>query len=204
MMETPADLLTDTSLQYDDWAAIKAIQLSLNNAGFDCGPVDAVYGPKTERGIREYQKAKGLTENGVITEELVESLKKEGLLTGTILNHTNNDDYYTYLPYYEYSCGAEYLVGTRVAVSGKILQNTPADEEGYAGYLRLAFRDEKSDVIFVTYHDDAAGIDFGEWDEVTIYGRCVGYYTYESKKGEETEIPWITADNIEQYTVEQQ
>ena len=197
MMENPQDLMTDTSIEYHDWAAVKAIQMCLNDAGFDCGPVDCIYGPKTERGIREYQAAKGLTENGIITEELVESLKKEGLMSGTILNHTENDEYYTYLKYNELSYGSINLVGTRVAVTGKILQNAEAAEEGYAGYLRLAVRGENEDVLFVTYHDDVVGTDLSEGALITVYGRCVGYYSYESKTGEEVEIPWMMGDNIE-------
>ena len=197
MMENPQDLMTDTAIEYHDWAAVKAIQMCLNDAGFDCGPVDCIYGPKTERGIREYQAAKGLTENGIITEELVESLKKEGLMSGTILNHTENDEYYTYLKYNELSYGSINLVGTRVAVSGKILQNAEAAEEGYAGYLRLAVRGENEDVLFVTYHDDVVGTDLSEGALITVYGRCVGYYSYESKTGEEVEIPWMMGDNIE-------
>ena len=197
MMENPEDLLTDTEIEYHDWAAVKAIQISLNDAGFDCGPVDCIYGPKTERGIREYQAAKGLTENGIITEELVESLKKEGLLTASILNHTENDDYYTYLQYSDLSYGSINLVGTRVAVTGKILQNAKAAQEGYAGYLRLAVRGENEDVLFVTYHDDVVSADLEEGGQITVYGRCVGYYTYESKTGEEVEIPWMMGDHIE-------
>ena len=197
MMENPQDLMTDTSIEYHDWAAVKAIQMCLNDAGFDCGPVDCIYGPKTERGIREYQAARGLTENGIITEELVESLKKEGLMSGTILNHTENDEYYTYLKYNELSYGSINLVGTRVAVTGKILQNAEAAEEGYAGYLRLAVRGENEDVLFVTYHDDVVGTDLSEGALITVYGRCVGYYSYESKTGEEVEIPWMMGDNIE-------
>ena len=197
MMENPQDLMTDTAIEYHDWAAVKAIQMCLNDAGFDCGPVDCIYGPKTERGIREYQAAKGLTENGIITEELVESLKKEGLMSGTILNHTENDEYYTYLKYNELSYGSINLVGTRVAVTGKILQNAEAAEEGYAGYLRLAVRGENEDVLFVTYHDDVVGTDLSEGALITVYGRCVGYYSYESKTGEEVEIPWMMGDNIE-------
>ena len=196
MMENPADLMTDTSIEYHDWAAVKAIQISLNSAGFDCGPVDCIYGPKTERGIREYQKARGLTENGIITEELVKSLRQEGLLTGTILNHTQKDEYYTYLGYDQISYGSENLVGTRMAVSGKILQNTAA-EEGCAGYLRLAVRGENKDVLFVTYHDDVVTAELNEGTEITVYGRCVGYYDYQSKTDAAVSIPWMMADNIE-------
>ena len=137
MMENPQDLMTDTSIEYHDWAAVKAIQMCLNDAGFDCGPVDCIYGPKTERGIREYQAARGLTENGIITEELVESLKKEGLMSGTILNHTENDEYYTYLKYNELSYGSINLVGTRVAVTGKIFGGS--FDHGLRTVCRLLF-----------------------------------------------------------------
>ena len=84
-----------------------------------------------------------------------------------------------------------------MAVTGKILQNAVAEEEGYAGYLRLAVRGENKDVLFVTYHDDVVWADLGEGSEITVYGRCVGYYDYQSKTDAEVNIPWMMADNIE-------
>lgn len=44
----------------------KEIQTALKNAGFDPGPVDGKIGPKTRQAIKEFQRSKGLTPDGVV------------------------------------------------------------------------------------------------------------------------------------------
>ncbi len=44
---------------------VKDLQKNLKAAGYDPGPIDGIYGPKTESAVRKYQKAKGLTVDGV-------------------------------------------------------------------------------------------------------------------------------------------
>lgn len=44
----------------------KDIQTALKNAGFDPGPIDGKIGPKTRQAIREFQRSKGLTPDGVV------------------------------------------------------------------------------------------------------------------------------------------
>lgn len=46
--------------------AVKELQTLLNNAGFDCGEIDGDFGKKTLAAVREYQKANGLTLDGVV------------------------------------------------------------------------------------------------------------------------------------------
>ncbi len=54
-----------------------AVQHELTERGYDPGPVDGVYGPKTERAIRAFQAASGLPEDGMISQELLEALGYE-------------------------------------------------------------------------------------------------------------------------------
>jgi|GEM_PF-3344602 len=53
---------------------IMAIQRALAKEGFDPGPADGMMGPNTKRAVREYQQANGLTVDGVIGAETLESL----------------------------------------------------------------------------------------------------------------------------------
>ncbi len=48
------------------FVSAKDIQTALKNAGFDPGPIDGKIGPKTRQTIREFQRAKGLTPDGVV------------------------------------------------------------------------------------------------------------------------------------------
>lgn len=64
---------------YTDKETIKKVQETLNSEGFDCGTADGIAGQKTTDAISNYQKSKGITVNGKITEELLSLL---GLVNG--------------------------------------------------------------------------------------------------------------------------
>ena len=45
---------------------VKAIQRALADAGCKPGPIDGVFGTSTDAAVRRYQKAHGLTVDGVV------------------------------------------------------------------------------------------------------------------------------------------
>lgn len=53
---------------------VKELQTRLNAAGFNCGKVDGILGPKTDLAIRKYQKAKGLTVDGKAGKKTITAL----------------------------------------------------------------------------------------------------------------------------------
>lgn len=53
--------LTSPYAEGDD---VKDLQTRLNKLGFDCGEADGEFGPKTEKGVKAFQTANGLTANG--------------------------------------------------------------------------------------------------------------------------------------------
>jgi outer membrane murein-binding lipoprotein Lpp len=70
---------------YSKWASIlcktnvtgniiRDIQSALNAKKYKAGPVDGVYGAQTTRAVRKYQADKGLSGNGQLTLEVVDSL----------------------------------------------------------------------------------------------------------------------------------
>ena len=200
----PADGgIDDLSIEHMDWASVKAIQIALNSLGFNSGKVDCIYGPITGGAIHEYEVARGLTDNSIITDELVESLKKEHALDGSLFVHSDQDTYYSYLNYRQYELGAVNLVGTRVCVKGKVAQ-TGQGEDGSASFIRLAQDGDYRQCLMITFHDDAAAPNLKEGDSVTVYGRSNGYYTYRSMTEQETKLPWLSADLIEAGISEEQ
>lgn len=46
--------------------AVRLVQRHLNGLGFDCGPVDGVYGRKTAAGVKAYQRSVGLKADGIV------------------------------------------------------------------------------------------------------------------------------------------
>jgi peptidoglycan hydrolase-like protein with peptidoglycan-binding domain len=59
-----------------DQESIKEIQGCLRNAGFYDGKIDGVKGKQTRKAIREFQKANGLTPDGVVGKKTWEVLCK--------------------------------------------------------------------------------------------------------------------------------
>ncbi len=57
--------------------AIYALQVALSNQWIDLGDIDGVFGPKTQEGIKQYQKNLGLSETGKIDETLFSTLIKK-------------------------------------------------------------------------------------------------------------------------------
>lgn len=46
--------------------AVKTIQRLLNVLSYSCGTVDGIFGANTEKGVKAFQKASGLTQDGVV------------------------------------------------------------------------------------------------------------------------------------------
>ena len=59
-------------------SSVKDLQNKLKAAGFDPGPIDGIYGPKTAAAVRKYQKAKGLTVDGLAGPQTLGSLNGTG------------------------------------------------------------------------------------------------------------------------------
>lgn len=55
-------------------AQIRMVQLRLKAAGFDPGPSDGVMGPKTKAALKRYQDVRGVSGNGALDEQTLQSL----------------------------------------------------------------------------------------------------------------------------------
>lgn len=58
-------------------ASVRELQTLLRNQGFDPGPIDGDFGPKTEAAVKAFQRSKGLVQDGIV-----------GILTWTALGVT--------------------------------------------------------------------------------------------------------------------
>jgi peptidoglycan hydrolase-like protein with peptidoglycan-binding domain len=57
-------------------STVMDIQRGLKNLGYNPGPVDGVYGPRTREAIRQYQKDHGLMVDGQATPALMEHINQ--------------------------------------------------------------------------------------------------------------------------------
>ena len=63
-------------------SAISRVQAGLNRLGYEAGPTDGVFGPKTEAAIRGYQSDHELQVDGRPTEELARHIDLQLQLAG--------------------------------------------------------------------------------------------------------------------------
>jgi peptidoglycan hydrolase-like protein with peptidoglycan-binding domain len=62
-------------------AVIRQAQEKLNAKGYNAGPVDGVWGPKTRAALENFQKAKDITQTGVIDQKTMAALDINGQQT---------------------------------------------------------------------------------------------------------------------------
>ncbi|MCP3104051.1 peptidoglycan-binding protein [Myxococcus sp. K15C18031901] len=60
-------------------ATVTDLQKRLAAAGFNPGPVDGLFGPKTEKAVKAFQKAKGLAQDGIVGPKTWGALKAGGV-----------------------------------------------------------------------------------------------------------------------------
>lgn len=65
---------SSTSSEYKDSNTIQRVQQALNDKGYACGTADGIAGQKTKDAISAYESSVGITVNGIITDELLQSL----------------------------------------------------------------------------------------------------------------------------------
>lgn len=180
--------------EYQDATTIRIVQQALNEAGYNCGTPDGVAGGKTTEAITSYQTAKGITVNGLVTDELLQSLGVVEKVQEAVKAETSKGEYGSGYTYDQLARNPDTYMGQKVKISGKVLQ---AETSSTTCYARIAMNSSYDTVIFVTYDASLLGYRLLEDDKVTVYGTSYGVYSYEAVSGATITIPWINADIIE-------
>ncbi len=95
--------MKDDKLRYS--AGVKTMQGKLNTAGYNCGTPDGKFGSGTDTGVRNFQRAKGLTVDG-----------KAGKATLTTLDAAGSGSGSTY-------CSNSYLTTKQMTVNAQYILN---------------------------------------------------------------------------------
>ena len=193
-LELPENVANaDTELQYSDKATVQLVQQTLNAAGYNCGTPDGVAGANTTTAINNYETDHGLTVNGVITDQLLESLGIAEQIAEQARKEAAKAEYSPDYTYEQLARNPDTYVGSKVKFTGKVLQA----ETGDVCYMRLALNSNYDTIIFVTYMPDVISYRLLENDIVTIYGTANATYSYEAVSRATITIPWVMADMIE-------
>ena len=197
--ETEAQTEPSTEIvgtQYTDSATVQIVQQALNDAGFDCGNPDGKAGAKTQEALKAYQQSKGINVNGVITDELLESMGIADQVSEAAKLEASKAEYSSDYSYNTIARDAESYKDTKVKFRGKVLQEGSFGIDGM-NYIRFAVDSNYDTVLFVTYTTDQVSGRILEDDILTIYGTVVGDYSYETVMGATVTLPWVLTQIID-------
>lgn len=197
--ETEAQTEPSTEIvgtQYTDSATVQIVQQALNDAGFDCGNPDGKAGAKTQEALKAYQQSKGINVNGVITDELLESMGIAEQVSEAAKLEASKAEYSSDYSYNTIARDAESYKDTKVKFRGKVLQEGSFGIDGM-NYIRFAVDSNYDTVLFVTYTTDQVSGRILEDDILTIYGTVVGDYSYETVMGATVTLPWVLTQIID-------
>lgn len=109
------------------------------------------------------------------------------------LRTTNSADFVPIDNYEEYTQNAPAHIGEKVTIYGKVLQVVTSG--GDAAY-RIALNDDYNRVFYVNFENVPASIRVVEDSFVTVYGKFIGDWTYDSILFSSVTVPGIEATNI--------
>lgn len=182
-------------VSYSDKLVIAVVQQALTLAGYDSGKADGIIGAKTSAAISNYQSENGLDVTGSIDEALVEKLGVTSEVQNAAKKEASKGDYSSSVTYEQLSRNPDVYNNTKVTFRGKVLQDI--EETGGQRGMRLAINSDYDNVVYVFYDSDLVGYRILEDDQITIYGKSAGIYTYTSTMNASISIPRINADIIE-------
>ena len=197
--ETEAQTEPSTEIvgtQYTDSATVQIVQQALNDAGFDCGNPDGKAGAKTQEALKAYQQSKGINANGVITDELLETMGIADQVSEAAKLEASKAKYSSDYSYNTIARDSESYKDTKVKFRGKVLQEGSLGIDGM-NYIRFAVDSNYDTVLFVTYTTDQVSGRILEDDILTIYGTVVGDYSYETVMGATVTLPWVLTQMID-------
>lgn len=158
--------------EYKDSTTIRIVQQILNERGYNCGTPDGISGGKTSEAIRSYQADKGMTVNGLVTDELIQALDIVEKVQEAVKAEGSKNEYDSSYTYDQLARNPDTYMDKKVKISGKVLQANTSDTICYA---RIAMNSNYDTVIFVTYDASLLGYRLLEDDYVTVYGIFIFY-----------------------------
>ncbi len=193
--ELPPEIANaDTTVEYTDTVTVQYVQIALNAAGYNCGAADGKAGKNTRAQIEAYETDHSLVVNGIITDQLIQSLGIADKVAENAKKEAMKASYTGEYTYDQLARTPEAYRGVKVKYSGEVVQ---AMEEGSDGALRVAINSNYDQIIYVYY--DTTTLDFRVLDDdmVTVYGTAQGVYSYSSVGAGQITIPFIEADIVE-------
>lgn len=128
------------------------------------------------------------------TQGQVDSANRALVSAHSALKEAFNPDSYQEAAYKDVARNPDSYTGQKLVFTGRVLQVIEGTSETD---LRIATDGSYDDVVFVGYDPSILnGTRVLEDDSVTVYGTCIGQYSYTSTLGGKISLPGLYADNV--------
>jgi len=173
--------------------AVLALQTRLIELGYLSGKADGSYGSKTASAVRAFQQAAELEATGIADEAT-----QRRLFAGDAPISLTWEKF----DYRKAVGSAEDYRGHHVTLSGTVLQalenDACADSLGTIyTVMRLALKNDYSNVVYVAWFRDRDATAPAEGDEVSVQGLTEGLYSYRNEADTDVTLPRIAAERVE-------
>lgn len=167
----------------------------LNNLIDECGKLEA--DDYTKESFKEFKaalkEAKSVAKDESKTQNQVDSAVVNLQMKVESLVEVFNPDKYKSVKYEKIARNPDDYTGAQIKFSGIVLQVSEGEDQNM---LRLGTKDEYDDVVIVGYDPTLKKERILEGDSVTVYGECVGLYSYEAVLGNTITLPALFAAEI--------
>ena len=151
----------------------------------------------TDETAAKYQnaltQAEAVAANEAATQEEVDAAAEALKTSYDGLQIKFNEANYEELSYKSVARDPDSYVGKKLMCTGNVLQVLEGDGETD---VRLATDGEYDDVVFVGFDPNILDVRVLEDDSITVYGTCLGLYSYTATLGQEISLPAIYADKV--------
>ena len=153
------------------------------------------YTPETFQALLEaLDAAKKVLDDDKATQDDVDDAHSKLVSAHSSLKEVFKPENYSAVAFADVARNPDDYMGQQLTFTGKDLQVVEGTDETD---LRIATDGGWDDVIFVGYDPDLlGGTRVLEDDSVTVYGTCLGQYTYESTLGAAISLPALYADQV--------
>lgn len=170
---------------------VEAVQKRLKELGYLSGNADGSYGNKTASAVNKFQSAAGLTTTGNVDKATYDALMSSSAPAAPKPKNTSNE--YEKLDYKAVARNPDDYLLTKIKFDGKVIQVVEGDK---FNVYRIASKGSYDNVVYVEYTLPKGASRILEDDKVTVYGTCLGVYSYTTVMGSEITIPACLADEI--------
>ena len=188
----PSKSFYDTYEKGSKGDGVKALQNRLIELKYMTGKADGSYGNMTAQAVTDYQKVEGLKPTGIAdskTQEMMFSpLAKENP------NPPFDQSAYEKLNYNAVARDPDVYKSNLVMLTGNVIQVL---EDEIGTQYRVATKGLYDDVVLVGYKRPEGASRILEDDTITVYGVCLGVFSYTTVMNSTITIPAVMADHIE-------